>query len=83
MVFFETPTNPFLEIIDIEAIAKIAKQHNILTVVDNTIASPYITTPLDLGADVVMQSCTKAINGHSDNLGGALVTNNEEIYKTL
>lgn len=82
-VWIETPTNPTMQIIDIEGIAKISKAHNLLLTVDNTFASPYLQNPLDLGADVVMHSVTKYIAGHSDVVMGALITNNEELYKKL
>ena len=73
LVWIETPTNPLLKIVDIAAIAAIAKQHGLLVVVDNTFASPALQRPLALGADVVMHSATKYLNGHSDMVGGMLV----------
>lgn len=79
ILFFETPTNPLLEIADIEKFAALAKQHGVLTVVDNTLATPCLQTPLTLGADVVIHSTTKYIGGHSDAIGGAVVTNAEEV----
>lgn len=82
-VWIETPTNPTMQIIDIEKISKITKAHNLLLTVDNTFASPYLQNPLDLGADVVMHSVTKYIAGHSDVVMGALITNNEDLYKKL
>ncbi len=82
-VWIETPTNPTMQIIDIEGISKITKAHNLLLTVDNTFASPYLQNPLDLGADLVMHSVTKYIAGHSDVVMGALVTNNEDLYKKL
>ena len=66
MIWVETPTNPMLNIIDIEAVAAIAKAHQLLLVVDNTFASPYLQNPLDLGADIVLHSATKYLGGHSD-----------------
>lgn len=78
MIWIETPTNPLLKIIDIEAIAHLARERNIITVVDNTFASPYLQNPLDLGADIVMHSVTKYLGGHSDTVMGALVLNNDE-----
>src|SRR5207245_297347 len=83
MIWLETPTNPLLGLIDIQAIAEIAHRHNLLVVVDNTFASPYFQQPLKLGADIVVHSTTKYINGHSDIIGGALVLNNEEIYESI
>jgi len=79
MVIFESPTNPNLAIADIAAIAKEARSLGILSVVDNTFASPYLQNPLDLGVDIVVHSTTKYIGGHSDVVGGALVTNDDEI----
>src|SRR5690606_7965105 len=66
MIWVETPTNPMLNIIDIEVCAAIAKKHNLMLVVDNTFASPYLQNPLDWGADIVMHSATKYLGGHSD-----------------
>ncbi|MCX7919381.1 MAG: cystathionine gamma-synthase [bacterium] len=83
MIWLETPTNPLLKIIDITAVAKIAKEHNLLIVVDNTFASPYFQRPLELGADIVVHSTTKYLGGHSDIIGGAVVTSNEEVYHAL
>ncbi|QEK51676.1 cystathionine gamma-synthase [Pedobacter aquae] len=82
-IWIETPTNPTMQIIDIEACAKIAKAHQLLLTVDNTFASPYLQNPLDLGADIVMHSVTKYIAGHSDVVMGALVVNDEDLYKKL
>jgi cystathionine beta-lyase len=79
LVWIETPTNPLLNIIDIEATAKIAHEYGAWLAVDNTFASPYLQTPLDLGADIVMHSVTKYIAGHSDVVMGALVTNHEDL----
>src|SRR5213080_3130021 len=83
LIWLETPTNPLLRLIDIQAVAEIAHRHNILVVVDNTFASPYFQQPLKLGADIVVHSTTKYINGHSDVIGGALVLNSEEIYESI
>lgn len=83
MIWVETPTNPMMNIIDIEAMANIAKSANAMLCVDNTFATPYLQTPLDLGADVVMHSATKYLGGHSDVVMGALVTSNEEIAKEM
>ena len=83
MIWIETPTNPTLSIIDIEAVAEISKQHKLIFCVDNTFASPYLQTPLDLGADLVMHSATKYLGGHSDLVMGALVVNNAELAQQL
>lgn len=80
-LLFETPTNPMLELFDIAALATHAKHHNVLTIVDNTFATPYNQNPLQLGADVVWHSTTKYIGGHSDVVGGAVITNNIEIME--
>jgi len=83
MIWLETPTNPLLRLVDIRAIAEIAHRHNLPVVVDNTFASPYFQQPLKLGADIVVHSTTKYINGHSDVVGGALVLNNKEMYEAI
>lgn len=83
LVWIETPTNPTMQIVDIEGIAKITKANNILLSVDNTFASPYLQNPMDLGADIVMHSVTKYIGGHSDVVMGALLVNDDELYKQL
>lgn len=83
LIWVETPTNPTLRIIDIEAVSKIAKENKVLLAVDNTFASPYLQNPLDLGADIVMHSVTKYIGGHSDIVMGALIVNSEELYNQL
>jgi cystathionine beta-lyase/cystathionine gamma-synthase len=72
-----------LRLIDIKAVAEIAQRHHILLVVDNTFSSPYFQQPLNLGADIVLHSTTKYINGHSDVIGGVVVTNDEEVYQSL
>lgn len=82
-VYFETPTNPLLQIADIAAIAKIAKKHGVRTIVDNTFATPYNQNPLALGADIVVHSATKYLAGHSDVVAGFAVTNDDEIAKQL
>ena len=79
LVWVETPTNPLLSIVDIAAIAELGKQHAAKVLVDNTFASPALQQPLTLGADVVLHSTTKYIGGHSDVVGGALVTNDREL----
>ncbi len=81
LVWIETPTNPLLNIIDIEQVAKITHSFGALLCVDNTFASPYLQTPLELGADMVMHSVTKYISGHSDVVMGALITNNDDLAK--
>ena len=78
-VYIETPTNPMMNVTDIEALSKIAKRNNILLIVDNTFLSPYFQNPLDLGADIVVHSGTKYLGGHNDTLAGFLVTNREDI----
>lgn len=83
LVWIETPTNPLLRIIDIEAVTNLCKQKGIYCAVDNTFASPYLQNPLDSGADIVMHSVTKYLGGHSDSVMGALITNNEELAKQL
>ncbi len=83
LIWLETPTNPLLRLVDIQAVAEIAHRHNLLVVVDNTFSSPYFQQPLNLGADIVLHSTTKYINGHSDVVGGVLVTHNEEVYQSL
>lgn len=83
LIWIETPTNPMLNIVDIEAVCTIAKKHNIRTCVDNTFASPYLQNPIDLGADVVMHSATKYIGGHSDVVHGALICKDEAFAEEL
>ncbi len=83
LIWVETPTNPLLNIIDIKAIAEIAKKKNILLAVDNTFATPYIQIPLDLGADITMHSVTKYLAGHSDVVMGAIVVNDKELADRL
>lgn len=84
MIWIETPTNPMLKVIDIAAIVKIAKSHgDILVAVDNTFLSPYLQRPLDFGADIVVYSVTKYINGHSDVLMGSVVVNDDVIGASL
>jgi cystathionine beta-lyase/cystathionine gamma-synthase len=82
-LFFETPTNPLLEVYDIEAFSKIAKRHGALTIVDNTFATPYFQNPLVWGADIVWHSTTKYIGGHSDVIGGVAMCNNASVKKEL
>ena len=83
LIWIETPTNPTMQIVDIEACSTIAKEHNLLLTVDNTFASPYLQNPLDLGADIVMHSVTKYLGGHSDVVMGALVVNDDKLHEQL
>lgn len=83
LIWVETPTNPMLNIIDIEAMASIARKRGCLLAVDNTFATPYLQNPLDLGADLVMHSATKFLGGHSDVVMGALVCNDEKLAEQL
>ncbi len=83
LIWVETPTNPLLTIVDIAAIARVAHEKGVKLVVDNTFATPYAQRPLDLGADIVLHSTTKYINGHSDVVGGAVLTNDEELYTPI
>jgi cystathionine beta-lyase/cystathionine gamma-synthase len=83
MVWIETPTNPTLKIFDIEAISELSHKNNSIVVVDNTFLSPYFQKPLTLGADIVVHSTTKYINGHSDIIGGAIILNDTQIYNKL
>lgn len=83
MLWVETPTNPLMKIIDIRGAAAIAKAHNLLLVVDNTFASPYLQNPLDLGASIVVHSATKYLGGHSDVVMGATCTNDDKIQEEL
>lgn len=83
VLYIETPANPTMDITDIKACAEIAKKHNLILVVDNTFCSPYLQKPLDLGADVVLHSITKFINGHADIVGGVIVAKDPEIYKRI
>ena len=83
LLWLETPSNPLMRIIDIEACCALAKKHNVLVAVDNTFASPYLQNPLALGADIVMHSVTKYLSGHSDVIMGALVVNDDQLYQEL
>ena len=83
MLWIETPTNPMLNIVDIEALCSVARSKGLLTVVDNTFASPYLQNPLDLGADIVLHSATKYIGGHSDVVHGCLITKNADLAQRL
>jgi cystathionine gamma-lyase len=83
LVFIETPTNPLLKITEIRAISSLCRRHNLILVVDNTFATPYLQRPLDLGADIVVHSITKYIAGHADTVGGVICTSNDEYYERL
>lgn len=83
MIWAETPTNPLLTLVDIAGLASIAREHGLWLVVDNTFASSAIQQPLDLGAHIVVHSTTKYINGHSDVIGGAVLTNDEQLYTDI
>ncbi len=83
MLWVETPTNPLMKIADIAALSKVAKAHGLLLVVDNTFATPFCQQPLAMGADVVMHSATKYLNGHSDIIGGVLVAGNADVAKEI
>jgi len=83
MLWIETPANPLLQLVDVRAVAEIARRHKLLLTADNTFASPYFQRPLTQGADIVIHSTTKYISGHSDVIGGALVTNDAGLYEAL
>lgn len=83
LIWIETPTNPLLRVVDIKALSVLAKENDILTVVDNTFASPYLQRPLELGADAVLHSATKYLAGHSDVIHGAVASSNSEIMENL
>ncbi|STP28501.1 cystathionine gamma-synthase [Enterococcus durans] len=82
-LYLESPSNPLLKITDLEKSAEIAKKHHLLTIVDNTFATPYFQKPLDLGADIVLHSGTKYLGGHSDVVAGLITTNNEELADSI
>jgi cystathionine beta-lyase len=83
MIWVETPTNPMMKIIDIEACVQFAKKHQLISIIDNTFASPYLQNPLDLNADIVMHSATKYLGGHSDVVMGAICCNSDSLYEQL
>jgi cystathionine beta-lyase/cystathionine gamma-synthase len=83
MLFIETPTNPVMEITDISEVARLAHDHGVLLAVDNTFMSPYFQRPLELGADIVVHSTTKYLNGHSDGVGGAVILNDQALAERL
>jgi cystathionine beta-lyase len=82
-IYIETPSNPLLTVTDIRGVVKLAKQHNLLTIIDNTFMTPIFQNPIKLGVDIVIHSATKFINGHSDVTAGVVVTNDQEIADTL
>jgi len=83
LIYIETPTNPTISLTDLKKVSELAGKHNILVAVDNTFSSPYLQKPLDFGADIVLHSLTKFINGHADIVGGALIAKDDEVYKKL
>ncbi len=83
MLWLETPSNPLLNIVDIEMVVDIAKQHNLMTVIDNTFATPYFLRPIEYGVDLVVHSTTKYLNGHCDVVGGAVVTTTDELSERV
>jgi cystathionine beta-lyase/cystathionine gamma-synthase len=83
ILFLETPTNPMMTITDIAACAEVAHAKNVLVVVDNTFCSPYLQRPIELGADIVVHSTTKFLNGHSDSVGGAVISNSDELAERI
>jgi cystathionine beta-lyase/cystathionine gamma-synthase len=83
MVFIETPTNPVMSLVDIQAVSEITRRRGIRLVVDNTFMSPFFQRPLELGADIVVHSTTKYLNGHSDSVGGAVILNDEEDIRAM
>jgi len=83
LLYLETPANPTVQLTDIRRASEIAHKHNILVCVDNTFCSPYLQKPLDLGADIVLHSLTKFINGHADIVGGAIIAKDKSLYKNL
>jgi cystathionine beta-lyase/cystathionine gamma-synthase len=83
IVYLESPTNPMMRITDIAACADVARKGGAMTVVDNTFCSPYLQRPIELGADVVVHSTTKFLNGHSDSVGGVVVSNNDELAERI
>jgi len=83
MIYVETPTNPMLNLTDLNGVVEIAKKNNLITVCDNTFMSPYFQNPLTFGIDIVLHSTTKYLNGHSDIIGGMLITSDEKIYERI
>lgn len=83
LIWLETPTNPLLRLADLKAVGEIAKKHNLIYCVDNTFATPYFQRPLEFGADIIVHSTTKYLSGHSDIIGGAVITDREDLYQEL
>src|SRR5258708_37412424 len=83
MIYCETPTNPMMFLTDLAAVSDLARSRGVLTAVDNTFATPILQRPLELGADIVLHSTTKYLNGHSDMVGGLLVTNRDDVAEPL
>jgi cystathionine beta-lyase/cystathionine gamma-synthase len=83
MIWIETPTNPLLNIVDISRVTEIAREHGVITVVDNTFASPYLQRPLTMGADAVIHSTTKYLGGHSDVIGGAICSSHPDVIENM
>ncbi len=83
MLWLETPSNPLLNIVDVEMVVDIAKKHNLMTVIDNTFATPYLLRPIEYGIDLVVHSTTKYLNGHCDVVGGAVVTTTDELTERI
>ncbi len=83
MIWFESPTNPLLNLVDMEMIARLSKKHNLLSVIDNTFATPYFQKPLDYGIDITMHSLTKYVNGHSDVIMGGIMVNDDDLHEQL
>lgn len=83
LVYLETPTNPMLNLTDLKGASEICKKNNLISIVDNTFMSPYLQNPLTLGCDIVLHSSTKYINGHSDVIGGIIVTSNEKVHERI
>jgi cystathionine beta-lyase/cystathionine gamma-synthase len=83
LVWLETPTNPLLRLADLKAVGDLAKAHNLIYVVDNTFATPYFQRPLEFGASVIVHSTTKYLSGHSDIIGGAVITSDEDLYEQI
>src|SRR5699024_1947056 len=82
-IFIETPTNPLMQVTDVEKVSAITKRHGLLHIVDNTLFTPYVERPLELGADIVLHSATKYLAGHNDVLAGLVVAKDEEISATV
>ena len=83
ILWIETPSNPTLKCCDIEKLCQLARKHGLVSIVDNTFATPYLQSPILLGADIVLHSCTKYIGGHTDLLMGAICLNDKELYEKL